>query len=247
MNVENTNSCFQSTPLKLEVKFDLPTFDGEVNAKKLDHWLKQIEVYYRIQKIVKDEDKIQLATLKMSGNALIWWKSCMQNYMENENESLNVCLASWTHFIQLLRDQFYPLGYHQKVVMEWQNLCQSKGQSTMLGISLNSQDTLLKYIGGLNNYLKHTLLMFDPSDLDKVCVQATHLEERGKFMKESKKKNASNNNSKKNKGKEKKKTTSMAQKEKSKDVCNHCKKGHLEVKCWKLHPALRPKPKGQKK
>jgi len=257
MNVENTNSIFQSTPLKLEVKFDLPTFDGEVNAEKLDNWLKQLEVYCRVQKIVRDEDKIQLATLKMSGNALIWWECCMQN---NENESLNVCFASWSHFIQLLRDQFYPLGYRQKVVMDWQNLRQNKGQSvqeyttefrkkaTMLGISLNSQETLLKYIGGLNNYLKHTLLMFDPTDLDKVCVQATHLEERGKFLKESKKKNASNSNSEKNKGKEKKKTTSTAQKEKSKDVCNHCKKeGHLEVKCWKLHPELRPKPKGQKK
>jgi len=94
----------------------------------------------------------------------------------------------------------------------------------MLGISLNSQETLLKYIGGLNNYLKHTLLMFDPTDLDKFCVQATHLEERGKFLKESKKKNASNSNSKKNKGKEKKKATSTAHKKKYKYVCNHCKK-----------------------
>jgi len=30
--------------------------------------------------------------------------------------------------------------------------------------------------------------MFDPADLDKVCVQATHLEERGKFNKEEKRK-----------------------------------------------------------
>ena len=31
----------QSTksPLKLEVKFDLPACDGEVNAKKLDFWI----------------------------------------------------------------------------------------------------------------------------------------------------------------------------------------------------------------
>jgi len=181
--------------LKLEVNFDLPNYDGELNAKKLDHWFKQIEVYCRVQKIVRDEDKIQLATLKMSGNALIWWECYMKN---DENESLNVCLASCSHFIQLLRDQFYPLGYHQKAIMDWQNLHQNKGQSVqeyttefqkkamMLGISLNSQETLLKYIGGLNNYLNHTLLMFDPTNLDKVCVQATHLEERGKFLKESK-------------------------------------------------------------
>ena len=34
---DDTHSVFQSSPLKLEVKFDLPTFIGEVNAKKLDH------------------------------------------------------------------------------------------------------------------------------------------------------------------------------------------------------------------
>ena len=32
----------------------------------------------------------------------------------------------------------------------------------------------------MHSYLKHTLLMFNPSNLDDVCVQATHLEARGK-------------------------------------------------------------------
>lgn len=50
----------------------------------------------------------------------------------------------------------------------------------MLGIQLQSQDTLLKYIGGLHSYLQHTILMFNPTNLDEVCVQATHLEARGK-------------------------------------------------------------------
>lgn len=81
--------------------------------------------------------------------------------------------------------------------------------------------------------------MFNPTELDNVCVQTIHLEERGKFAREGNKKNASNNNSKKNKGKGKNKgeNTSTIQKKKSKDQCNHCKKeGYLEAKCWKLHP-----------
>ena len=45
---------------------------------------------------------------------------------------------------------------------------------------MQSQDTLLKYIGGLHTYLRHTILMFNPTSLDEVCVQATHLEARGK-------------------------------------------------------------------
>jgi hypothetical protein len=37
--------------LKLDIKFELPLYNGEVNAEKLDNWIRQIEVYSRIQKI----------------------------------------------------------------------------------------------------------------------------------------------------------------------------------------------------
>ena len=76
--------------------------------------------------------------------------------------------------------------------MNWQSFRQLKGQSVqeytqefrrkalLLGVELQSQDTLLKYIGGLHSYLKHTSLMLNPTSLDEVCVQAMHLETRGK-------------------------------------------------------------------
>lgn len=30
--------------LQLDVKFDLPMYNGEINAKKLDNWIRQVEV-----------------------------------------------------------------------------------------------------------------------------------------------------------------------------------------------------------
>jgi hypothetical protein len=35
--------------LKLDVKFELPIYDGEVNVDKLDNWFRQMEVYYSVQ------------------------------------------------------------------------------------------------------------------------------------------------------------------------------------------------------
>ena len=35
-------------------------------------------------------------------------------------------------------------------------------------------------MGGLHRYTKHIILMFNPTSLDEVCVQATHLEAKGK-------------------------------------------------------------------
>ena len=34
--------------LKLDIKFKLPMYNGEVNAGKLDNWIRQLEVYCRI-------------------------------------------------------------------------------------------------------------------------------------------------------------------------------------------------------
>ena len=76
--------------------------------------------------------------------------------------------------------------------MDWKNLRQGKGQNvqeytqefrkraSILGIPLYTQETLLKFIGGLHSYLHHTILMFNPTKLDEVCVQATHIESKGK-------------------------------------------------------------------
>eukprot|EP00253_Pinus_taeda_P027718 PITA_27718 len=98
----------------------------------------------------------------------------------------------WSEFVSVIKKQFYPLAYMQQAMMSWQTLQQLKGQSMqgytqefrkralMLGISLDSLETLLKYIGGLHSYMRHTLLMFNPTSIDEVSIQATHLESKGK-------------------------------------------------------------------
>ena len=35
--------------LKLDVKFELPIYDGEVNVERLDNWVRKMEVYYSVQ------------------------------------------------------------------------------------------------------------------------------------------------------------------------------------------------------
>ena len=64
--------------LKIDINFELPTYNGELNAEKLDYWIKQIEVYCRIQNLVDDQVKIQLATFRLKGIALIWWECSTQ-------------------------------------------------------------------------------------------------------------------------------------------------------------------------
>ena len=128
--------------------------------------------------------------------------------------------------------------------MDWKNFRQLKGQSMqdythefrrralILGINLYSQETLLYYVGGLHSYHRHTILMFNPKNIDKFCVQATHLEARGK-------QNIDEKRESEGKGKRvfwKRKEKQICKREKEKITCKNCSKtGHDEYQCWQLH------------
>ena len=115
----------KTSVLKLDVKFELPVYDGEMNPEKLDNWIKQLEVYCHIKNIYSDKTKIHLATLIMGGTTLIWWESKTQIDVKHKGK----VISSWSKFLKAIRKQFYPLGYMQQVVIDWQHLRQGKGQS----------------------------------------------------------------------------------------------------------------------
>jgi hypothetical protein len=143
------------------------------------------------------------------------------------------------------------LGYKEKALIEWQSLKLRKGQSVqeftdgfrkmalMLDIPLQTQETLMKYIGGLPAHIRNIVFMFGPTNLDEVSVQATYIEagkagmsgESSFSKKDDKRKRYGNG-----------KNANTVSKKEEKPSCKHCKKeGHDEDKCWQLHPEKRPK------
>jgi hypothetical protein len=100
-------------------------YNGEVNVEKLDNWIRQIEVYCRIQRIKDDETKIQVASLRLESEALIWWEAKTQEDMKKHGKFLSF----WNDFIVALKRQFYPLAYMQKAIMDWKKFRQDKGQN----------------------------------------------------------------------------------------------------------------------
>jgi hypothetical protein len=121
-------------------------------------------------------------------------------------------------------------------------------KSLSLNGPLDYYENLMKYIGTLHSYIRHTLLLFNPTILDEVCVQATHLENRGKHVQEDPTKKPSNFPQKTfNKFKMKDKKTATVTREGGKPSFTHCKKnGHDEEHCWKLHSKKKLKQFGGK-
>jgi hypothetical protein len=104
--------------LRLDVKFEFPIYDGEVNAEKLDNWIKQMEVYCSVQQIKDEATQIKLVSLRLAGTTLIWWQSKLQN----GTKQVGNAFPSWKSFISALRKQLYPLGYKEKELIEWKSL-----------------------------------------------------------------------------------------------------------------------------
>jgi hypothetical protein len=154
--------------LKLDVKFELPMYDGEVNAERLENWVRQMEVYCSVQQIKDEATQIKLASLRLAGTTLIWW----QSKLKNGTQQVGNVFASWHNFISSLRKQLYPLGYKEKALIEWKTLKLIKGQTVqeytdgfrkmalMLDIPLHTQETLMKYIGGLPAHIRNNVFMF---------------------------------------------------------------------------------------
>jgi hypothetical protein len=60
----STSNHFASvTPFKVQVNFDIPLFEGQIDADALEKWLNMLEGYYSIQKKF-DSENITFALLK---------------------------------------------------------------------------------------------------------------------------------------------------------------------------------------
>lgn len=75
-------------------------YNGEVNAEKLDNWIWQLEVYFRIQILQEDDIKIQLASPKLEGDALVWLEEKTREEMWIHGK----ISISWVEFVSELKD-----------------------------------------------------------------------------------------------------------------------------------------------
>jgi hypothetical protein len=94
----------------------------------------------------------------------------------------------------------------------------------------------------MQSYHLHTISMFNPINIEKVSIQATHLEaNKGKHVEYVLEEPHEFKKQQKGKGESNKKTIVKKDEDKN-PTCSHCEnKGHDENHCWKLHPELKPK------
>ena len=72
--VSSLNNHFVgATPFKVQVNFDIPLFEGQIDANAPKKWLNLLEGYYSVQNNF-DSEKITIALLKFLPHVRAWWE-----------------------------------------------------------------------------------------------------------------------------------------------------------------------------
>jgi hypothetical protein len=102
-------SYFESkTPFKVQFNFDIPLFEGKIDAYALEKWLNLLEYYYFVQNF-SDIEKITLALLKSLPHVRAWWEGYWERYTMDES-TLFGREPTWDSFVYALKEEFYPVG-----------------------------------------------------------------------------------------------------------------------------------------
>ena len=71
-SASSTSSRFgDATPFKVQVNFDIPLFEGNIDADALDNWLNVLEGYISVHNFF-DREKITFALLKALPHVQNW-------------------------------------------------------------------------------------------------------------------------------------------------------------------------------
>jgi hypothetical protein len=63
-----------TSPFKVQVNFDIPIFEGQIDADALDKWLNLLEGYFSVHHF-SDREKITFALLKALPHVKHWWET----------------------------------------------------------------------------------------------------------------------------------------------------------------------------
>jgi hypothetical protein len=75
LGASSSNEHFGGTsPFKVHVNFDIPIFEGQIDADALDKWLNLLEGYFSLHNF-SNKEKITFALLKALPHVKNWWET----------------------------------------------------------------------------------------------------------------------------------------------------------------------------
>jgi hypothetical protein len=111
-----------ATPFKVQVNFDMPLFEDQIDVDALEKWLNILEGYYFVQKNFGSEN-ITFVLLKSLPHVRASWEGYWERYTVDES-TLFGREPTWATFVDALKEEFYPIGNYDDQYMRWTTLHQ---------------------------------------------------------------------------------------------------------------------------
>jgi hypothetical protein len=181
-----------TSPFKVQVNFDIPVFEGQIDAEALEKWLTLLEGYFSVHNFF-DKEKITFALLKALPHVKHWWETYWEQSSTEESGIYGVD-PTWDFFVDAVKEQYYPVGNYEDQYMRWTTLRQERGQAvleftntfhtlhTKLGIKDSERHLVLKYRGALHRYIQTEMDFLDISSLGAAYRYAVKIEQKFKHQ-----------------------------------------------------------------
>ncbi|KAJ9567692.1 hypothetical protein OSB04_003658, partial [Centaurea solstitialis] len=171
-----------------DVKADAPEFHGGSNPDDFIEWLNDIENLFDVRGY-SDEKSYKVAVLKLKKYASLWW--------ENKKAKRERSGKSKRKLKKLLKERFLPDSYKQDLYIKITNFKQCnlsiddytrEFEQLVLrnGIEEKPEQTMARYVGGLNHEIAEKLELQPYWSFGEVCKLASKIEKRAKNKKAEK-------------------------------------------------------------
>ena len=106
VNAPLTSMCFiDATTFKVQVKFRIPLFEGQIDADALDNWLNVLEGYIFVQNF-SNRENITFSLLKEVPHVQNWWGDYWEQNSSDEYGMLETN-PTWGSFVDAVKEQYY--------------------------------------------------------------------------------------------------------------------------------------------
>ena len=113
----SNNHSRGTTPFKVQVNFDIPIFQVEIDAYAMDIWLNLFEGYFSVHDFSNWEN-ITFVLLKAAPHVKDWWETYYEQKDKNE-PSLFSATPTWNYFWDAIKEQHYPIQSYEDKYIKW--------------------------------------------------------------------------------------------------------------------------------
>jgi hypothetical protein len=190
---DTSSSSGGATPFKVQINFDIPIFEGQINTDVVYKWLNLLEGYFFVHNF-SNRENITFVLLKVVPHVKDWWETfCEQK--ETEKPSLFTVTSIGESFMDSIKEQYYPVRSYDDLYTKWITLRQERDQEvpdftnifhtlcTKLGIKDSEKHMVLKYRGALHRYIHTEIEFLDISSLGVAYRYVVKIEQKLKQKK----------------------------------------------------------------